>query len=246
MFLVGLKMNNLILGDGLLGTELHRQTGWDYISRKKDGLDFCNLETFEYLMKDYDTIVNCIANTDTYSSDKDSHFNVNYVGVINLTNYCNRYEKKLVHISTDYIYSGSLSEAQEIDIPVHARNWYSYTKLLADGYVQAMCNNYLLIRTLFKPRPFPYEKAITTQKGNFDYIDNIASLIIKLIDKKAFGIFNVGRNTPWTIYEMALETNIDVYPWNQILDPTMPTNITTDCSKMRKFLNENIGGDSLL
>lgn len=25
----------LVLGDGLLGTELVKQTGWDYISRKK-------------------------------------------------------------------------------------------------------------------------------------------------------------------------------------------------------------------
>ena len=29
-------MKALILGDGLLGSELHKQTGWDYISRKKD------------------------------------------------------------------------------------------------------------------------------------------------------------------------------------------------------------------
>ena len=29
----------LILGDGLLAKELIKQTGWDYISRKKDGFD---------------------------------------------------------------------------------------------------------------------------------------------------------------------------------------------------------------
>jgi hypothetical protein len=33
-------MNILILGDGLLGSELIKQTGWDYISRKKNGFDF--------------------------------------------------------------------------------------------------------------------------------------------------------------------------------------------------------------
>ena len=31
---------NVILGDGLLATELIGKTGWQYISRKKDGLDF--------------------------------------------------------------------------------------------------------------------------------------------------------------------------------------------------------------
>ena len=32
----------------------------------------------------YDIIVNCIANTDTYSKDKDSHWKVNCVGLSNI------------------------------------------------------------------------------------------------------------------------------------------------------------------
>ena len=31
-------MKIVILGDGLLGSELVKQTNWDYISRKKDGI----------------------------------------------------------------------------------------------------------------------------------------------------------------------------------------------------------------
>ena len=30
----------IVLGDGLLAAELIGQTGWNYISRKNDGLDF--------------------------------------------------------------------------------------------------------------------------------------------------------------------------------------------------------------
>ena len=56
----------LVLGDGLLGSEIVRQTGWDYISRKKDGVDFTKpLSYIEHTNK-YNTIINCIANTDTY------------------------------------------------------------------------------------------------------------------------------------------------------------------------------------
>ena len=33
-------MRVLIIGDGLLGSEIIKQTGWDYISRKKDQIDF--------------------------------------------------------------------------------------------------------------------------------------------------------------------------------------------------------------
>ena len=68
--------NKLILGDGLLGTELKKQTGWDYISRKKDGIDFTDFLSYRELIKDYDEIVNCIAYTNTYDSDKDKQFTI--------------------------------------------------------------------------------------------------------------------------------------------------------------------------
>ena len=42
---MNIKMSRkLILGYGLLGSELYKQTGWDYISRKKDGIDFTNID----------------------------------------------------------------------------------------------------------------------------------------------------------------------------------------------------------
>ena len=40
-------MNNLILGDGLLGSELKKQTNWDIASRKKSNLDLNNLRLIE-------------------------------------------------------------------------------------------------------------------------------------------------------------------------------------------------------
>ena len=40
-------MSKLILGDGLLGSELAKQTGWSYISRKKvDKFDLTKPETY--------------------------------------------------------------------------------------------------------------------------------------------------------------------------------------------------------
>ena len=35
-------MKVLVLGDGKLGSEIVKQTKWDYISRKKDKFDFTN------------------------------------------------------------------------------------------------------------------------------------------------------------------------------------------------------------
>ena len=46
-------MKVLILGDGLLGSEIRKQTNWDYISRKKDGIDFCDIKTYKEFLKEF-------------------------------------------------------------------------------------------------------------------------------------------------------------------------------------------------
>lgn len=231
-------MSTVILGDGLLGKEIQKQTGWDCISRKKDGIDFKDINTYIGRIHRHDTVINCIANTDTYSPAFQEHWETNYLGVIQLTDYCRDRNIKLVHISSDFIYASSPECASEVDIPVHNANWYSYTKLVADAYVQAVGKNYLLIRTSFKPKPFPYPKALTSIFGNFDYVDVISKLIIELINKGARGIYNVGTEEK-TIYDLAIRTNDDVTAWYGMLHPTMPTNVTMNLNKMRRFLSEN-------
>jgi dTDP-4-dehydrorhamnose reductase len=195
----------VILGDGLLGTEIHNQTNWEVLSRKQTNFDITDLvKSFPKDVK-IDVIINCIANTDTYSKDKKSHWDINYSFVSKLINYCNEKSIKLVHISTDYVYAGSVNNASEEDVPVHCNNWYGYTKLLGDGLVQLQSNNYLLIRCTHKPTPFPYEGAWIDQIGNFDYVNIISDLIIKLINTGVSGLYNVGTETK-SMYEMASKT----------------------------------------
>lgn|GEM_PF-1371802 len=225
----------LILGDGQLGSSIHQLKGWDFISRKKDGFD---ARTPNFMLLDsYDIIVNCIGFTDTYSNDKKSNWDINYRFVSELVDFCNSKKKKLVHISTDYVYSNSKSNASEEDVPVHCANWYGYTKLLGDGYIQLKSEEYLIIRCSFKPHPFPYPKALVCQIGNFDWTCVIANMICSLIDKKAIGIFNVGTE-PKTVYELAKYSR-DVEPMFDKIHETMPTDITMNCTKMKKEFMEN-------
>ena len=230
-------MSKVILGDGLLGKYLQEKTGWDYISRKKDGIDFSNIDSYKKLLKNYGEIINCIANTDTYSEDKKSHWDVNFKGVADLTDYCAIENKKLVHISTDYLYANSKEDASEDDVPVHCANWYGYTKLLSDGYVQLKGKKYLLIRTTQKKSPFTYDYAYINQKGNFDYIDKIGDMIIELINKNAIGLYNVGTEKK-TMYDLALETKSDVKPTEELFNKTMPTNTTMNIDTWRDFLKK--------
>jgi len=229
-------MRSVILGDGLLGSYLRDKTQWNFISRKKDGIDFSNLDSYSSKLEEYDVVINCIANTDTYSEDRDSHWSINYEGVANLIDFCNATNKKIIHISTDYIYTFSKENASENDVPVHSRNWYGYTKLLGEGYVLLRSKNYLIIRTTQKKAPFTYPKAYINQIGNFDYVDKIGDLIIRLIESGTTGIYNVGTDKK-SMYDLALQTNDKVFATMDLFDPTTPTNVTMDLSKMDKFLD---------
>ena len=228
------KLKVLVLGDGLLGSEIVKQTGWDYISRKKDGFDINYVYPFfpknEIQTPIHNVIINCIANTNTYSNNKDEHWVVNYVFVNELIDYCNRYNIKLIHISTDYIYSNSVDNASEEDVPVHCNNWYGYTKLLGDGLVQLQCDSHLVIRCTHKPYPFPYDKAWVNQIGNFDYVDVIASLIIDLIRKKKEGVYNVGTEMK-TMHELALKTRPIV--GKSLAPEHVPHNTTMNLDKLK-------------
>lgn len=226
-------MKVLILGDGLLGSELNRQTGWDVLSRKRDGIDFCNPKS--YNLDGYDVVINCIACTDTYGKDKEVHWNVNYKGVADLVDACNEKNVKLVHISTDYVYAGSESCASEDTVPIHNNSWYGYTKLLSDGHVQLKSKNYLLIRCGHKPRPFPYDKA-TMQVGNFDYVDVIAGLIIDLIKSDKSGTFNVGTEKK-TMFDLASRTK-NVEAINDLPFENMPKDVSMNVDKLNNKKDE--------
>jgi len=230
-------MKPVILGNGLLGKELAKQTGWDILSRSVNGLDLTDITTWAHLLLPYDTIINCIAYTNTYDTNKEKHWDVNYKAVVELMDYCNNHNKKLIHISTDYVYTNSLGIPNEDGIPIHQSTYYAYTKLLADGYIELKGKNYLILRGTHKPTPFPYEKAWINQLGNFDYINVIASLYIKLIEKDAKGLFNVGTE-PKSMYHLAQKTNPNV---KSILneDTKVPLNVIMDVSKLNKFLDEN-------
>ena len=62
--------------------------------------------------------------------------------VAELVDYCNNHNKKIIHISTDYIYANSFQNAdEEITVPAQIETWYGYTKLLGDAYVQLKSKN---------------------------------------------------------------------------------------------------------
>ena len=228
----------VVLGSGRLASEIITQRNkWSWVARRWSYFDF-NKTDWYYKLHGFKIVINCIANTSTYSKERDAHWQTNYTSVMNLADYCNRANKTLVQISTDYIYSGSKENATEEDIPVSNRTWYGYTKLLADAYIQARSRDYILIRTSFKENPWQFDNAITTQVGNTDYTNKVASLIIQLIEKNAYGVYNVGREKSGTLYDLAIQTKPNVLESSGILNKHQPRNVSMNVTKMEKFLND--------
>ena len=234
-------MNNLILGDGLLGSYFIESTGWDYISRSKNKFDFTDITTYQNLLEGFDVIINCIANTNSYDENKNAYWGVNYGGVVDLVDYCNLSGKKIVHVSSDYIYSHSNHFATEEDVPVHCKNWYGYTKLLADGYIELKSNDFLMFRTSFKERNIDYKYA-WMQFGNFDFVDVIGNIMIKLIKKDVSGVYNLGTDTK-TLYDLFRQTNKNIKPTFELSHESTPSNVSMNLDKMKGILcgeiNEN-------
>ena len=221
----------LVLGDGLLGSEIVKQTGWDYFSRKKDGFDITDYQYMINIFPDYDIIVNCIANTNSYSDDKKAHWDINYEFASLVSDITNTEQIKLVHISTEFVYANNLTPATEEDLPQHDNTWYAYTKLLADEYIKLNHSNYLICRELHKPNPFPYDKVWNVQTSG-DTVDKIAELIIKLINKDAQGVFNVGTGDKW-LRELAPNAEEIEAP------PHVPKDTRMNLDKLNKWLSEN-------
>ena len=228
-------MKVLVLGKGKLGGEIVKQTGWDYLSRAEHEITIDNFDEWKSRMDEYDVVVNCIANTDTYSDDKEKHWKANYELVTYLAEYCDDNGKKLVHISTDYLYQNSVSEAKESDECEFEHTWYMFTKLMADEYLKEHAKNYLICRLSHKPYPFPYDSAWVDVITNADYTPVISGLVIELIKNGAEGLYNVGTERK-TIYELAQRTNKNVK--KIVSPPHVPKNISMNVSKMENFLKQ--------
>lgn len=226
-------MNCLVLGDGLLGSEIINQTKWNFISRKNNSIDAKDFKDWSNLLDEFDTIINCIAFTKTYENNKKDNWNLNIVFVNELIDYCNQNNKKLVHISTDYVYAGSVPNATEEDVPIPVNTWYGYSKLVGDAIVQLRSNDYLICRLSHKPNPFPYETAWSDIHTNCDSVDIISNLVINLIEKKCIGVYNVGTEVK-SIYDIAKKSNKNIKSINK--PAWVPNDISMNIEKLTNKL----------
>ena len=116
-----------------------------------------------YLEQSYDLVILAAAYTDVAGAERERRrcFDTNVQGAINVARLFPGIP--LVYISSEYAH--------------HPVNYYGETKLAAEVAVKALSSSHLIVRTLFKARPFPYERAFSDQWTQGDYVDVIAPLL---------------------------------------------------------------------
>ena len=145
-------MNILITGaNGQLGNEMRvlsaQYTQHTYYFTDIAELDITSREAVSQFVKDnaIDIIVNCAAytNVDKAEIDEDMAHKINALAVENL----GLSGARVIHISTDYVFSGEACVPYSETDPVAPRTAYGRTKREGEVLLQAVCPESIIIRT---------------------------------------------------------------------------------------------------
>ena len=177
----------------------------------------------------------------THEKKINNSIDVNIIGTANVVKICEKFKIKLIHFSTNYVYSGNKGKFNESD-PLKPFNNYGWSKLGAECSVH-MLKKFLILRLSMTDYPFSYKSAIKGAYASLIFNSSIANIIMYLIDYN--GILNVGGKRR-EIYEFAKIfskkkigkiniKNIKNYPKDTSIDITKFRNILKT-----KRINEKI------
>lgn len=225
-------MKEQILGTGLSGlvgsrvVELNPQ--YEFFDMLYPEADITKIDSIEPYFKnnpEASTLVHLAAYTDTKSAwdqrfDLNSPcFKINVEGTRNIVDLCQKYNKYLIHISTDYVLNGQkIGPYLETD-PVNPLEWYGQTKAMAEKI--ALDGGAAVVRI-----SFPYGREYSL-KNDFirgyrnklesgetlnlfvdqfitpTLIDDIAAALDVFIQKRPVGIYHLVGSSVHSPYQVA-------------------------------------------
>lgn len=198
-------------GDGLLAKQLKSDSeGLIMTNFSKNECTVGRNDRFE-ILDPFKTIVHTAAmiNVNDVNDNRDEFVLTNIVGTSNLARYCIKHNKRLVYISTDYVYDGNLGGNHSENDPINPYNLYAWSKLGGESAVRFV-PNHVIIRTSFGKSEFPYKKGYDNLYTSKDYVDVISPMIIKVLKNKNFvGVVNIGTHKK-SMYEYATSRNSNV------------------------------------
>jgi dTDP-4-dehydrorhamnose reductase len=221
-------------GSGLLGQEILKLDPNIIVPSHKE-LDISDLESVEKAFKKYspDLILHLAAYNKPPEHEKNPELGLktNIIGTANLALVAFKYDIKMVHVSTDYVYTGPGPHKEEEALLAPSR--FGWSKIGGEAAVQ-MLQNFLILRVDFGTLPFPWEKVYKGQYVSKLYVDEMAPLVLAAAKSKVIGIMNLG-GPKMSLEEYAKRTkpNISTIPKPE----WVPEDSSMDITKMKKELN---------
>lgn len=216
---------------GTLGKEL-RKSNIDFVFHERNKFDFTNINHCKKFLKGVKLIVHAGAFTDIKKAEeeKDECYRVNVIGTKNLASF----GIPMLYISTEYIFDGNGGSYNETDYP-NPQNFYAFTKLL--GEYEARRTRSVVIRCLFKPRPFEHERACIDQFTTGDYVEVMAkeiALAVSLFDNLPDTV-HIGSEKKST-FELARRSRPEVKSCKlEEIPVKLPRDTSLNCSKWREI-----------
>lgn len=207
---------------GMLGTEVCRQLDDSGIQYVKSGLDvdITDIGALRAFASRWsvDWIINCAAYTavDKAESEAELCKKVNEDGVANIALVAQECGAALIHISTDYVFDGTGNIPYTEDMRLAPIGVYGKTKAAGEAAVIKNTKKFYILRTAWlygwAGKNFVYTmiramnsreslKVVNDQRGTPTFAGDLASLILKIMDKKIeYGIYHctdLGETTWW-------------------------------------------------
>ena len=129
--------------------------GLDIAFYGSDEVDITRSDTYEPLAL-ADLIINCSAYTAVDKAEEcpEDAFVVNRMGVIQLVEFCERHQIKLIHFSTDFVFSGEGSNPHSEKDYTGPKSVYGASKLAGEEVILHSSLSALVIRTSWLYSPY--------------------------------------------------------------------------------------------
>lgn len=195
-------------------------------------LDITEAEQVREAVRGHDVVVNCAAYTavDQCELHEADAFAVNAVGAAHVADACRLAGAQLVHVSTDYVFSGDATEPYAEDEPQAPRSAYGRSKTAGEWAVQAHCPQSWIVRTAWlyggggpnfvktMARLAGERETLTVvddQRGQPTWTMDVASAILRLVDEDApFGVWHATSqgDTTWHGFAREIFTGLGLDP----------------------------------
>jgi len=167
-------------------------------------------------------VINCAAmtNVDACEGDKHAALKVNSIGVRNIAMAVQSVNAKLLHVSTDYVFSGdAVSPYCEWDATA-PKTVYGKSKLLGEGFAARFCDRAFVIRTAWLYGYYGGNfvktilknvgekgslKVVNDQRGNPTHANDLAHHILKLALTEEYGVYHCTGNGECSWYDFAVK-----------------------------------------